>query len=161
MTTITNTITITIAIAIAIAIPIAINSYSPRRIRHPCTHNRWEAGRSLCWKISVGNLLSPDSNCLPFLPNLTLQLSTPLPCSIMRFRLAGRTQDKFQTIILTNVMISATIRLHPLTTHHPPLASCLLVPSDCNTASSWTEHTGAFIGAYCQVRLGVSCLWRV
>jgi len=44
---------------------------------------------------------------------------------------------------------------------HPPPASCLPVPGACNLASLWIEHTGAYMGAYSQVRLGVSCLLRV
>jgi len=59
-----------------------------------------------------------------------------------------RAKDKVQTIISTNVMISATI-------YHPPPATCLPVPGTCNSASLWIEHPGAYMGAYSQVRLGV------
>jgi hypothetical protein len=70
-------ITITNTIAIAIAIAIAIITISPRPNAHTYGHNRWEAGSRFRWKISVGDLLSPRSNCLPFLQNLMLQLSKP------------------------------------------------------------------------------------
>jgi hypothetical protein len=75
MITITNTITIAIAIAIAIAA--AIITISPRLNAHTYARNRWDAGSRFRWKIGVGDLLSPSSNCLPFLQNLRLQLSTP------------------------------------------------------------------------------------
>ena len=42
-----------------------------------------------------------------------------------------------------------------------PLVSCLLVPTTCNTATLWIRLPGAFMGAYNQVRFGVSCLGRV
>jgi len=74
---ITITITNTIAITIAIAIAIAIISISPRPNAHTSGHNQWEAGTRFRWKICNGDLLSPSSNCLPFLLKLRLQLSTP------------------------------------------------------------------------------------
>jgi len=58
-------------------------------------------------------------------------------------------------MISTDVMISATA------TRLPPPASHLPVPGACNSASLWIEHQGAYMGAYSQVRLGVSCLLRV
>jgi len=73
----------------------------------------------------------------------------------------GRARDKVQTMISTDVMISATIRCPPSATHCTPHPSCLPVPGFCNSASLWIEHVGAYMGAYSQVRLGVSCLLRV
>jgi hypothetical protein len=71
MITITNTITSAIVIAIVIIF------ISLRPNAHTYAHNRWEAGTRFRWKIWVGDLLSPRSNCPPFLQNLKLQLSTP------------------------------------------------------------------------------------
>jgi len=157
MITITNTITIVIATAITIA----IITISPRPKGHTFAHNRVERGSRFRWKIWVGDLRSPGSNCLLFLGNVRLQLSTPWPWGIVRFRLSGHANVEIQNMISTNVMILATIRFQPLTTRHPPPDSCLPVPGACNSASSWTEHTGAYMGVYIQVRLRVSCLWRV
>ena len=70
MITITDTITIAV-------ITIAIITISPGPNAHTYTHNPWEASSRFHWKIRVGDLLSPRSNCLPFLQNLGLQLSTP------------------------------------------------------------------------------------
>jgi len=70
MITITDTITIAI-------ITIVIITISPGPNTHTYIHNRWEEGSRFRWKIRVGDLLSPRSNCLPFLQNLRLQLSTP------------------------------------------------------------------------------------
>jgi hypothetical protein len=80
MITITNTITIAV-IAIAIInitiITIAIITISPGASAQTYAYNLWEASSRFCWKISVGVLLSPTSNCLPFLQNLRLELSAP------------------------------------------------------------------------------------
>jgi hypothetical protein len=79
MITITNTIAMAMAMGFAIAftIAIAIISISPRPNAPAYCHNQWEAGTRFRWKISIGDLLSPSSNCLPFQRNLRLQLSTP------------------------------------------------------------------------------------
>jgi hypothetical protein len=81
---ITITITITIAnitivnITIAnIAIAFITIAISPGPNGHTYTQNRWSARSRSRWKICVGDLLSPRSNCLPFLQHLRLQLSTP------------------------------------------------------------------------------------
>jgi hypothetical protein len=80
MITITNTIAIAIAIPIPIPIPIAIPipitiiSIGPQPNVHRYTHNQWKAGTRFRWKIRIGDLLSPSSNCLPFLWNLSFQL---------------------------------------------------------------------------------------
>jgi len=79
---------------------------------HAYTHNLWEASSGFCYKIQVGDLLSPRSNCLPFLQNIGLQLSTPWSWDIVRFNLGGRAKNEFQTMILTDVMIWAA--RHPL-----------------------------------------------
>ena len=119
MITITNTNTITIAIAIAIG----TISISPRPNAHTYTHNRWEADTWFPWKICVGCLLSPSSNCLPFLWNRRLQLSTSWQWDIVRSCHGGRAKDKVQTMISTDVMISATICHPPPATRHPPPAT--------------------------------------
>jgi len=164
--TIATTIAIVIAITIAIAIAIAIISISPRLNAHTYSHNRWEAGTRFRWKISVRDLLSPRSNWLPLLQNLRLQLLTWWLWGIVRSCRGGCAKDKVQTMISTDVTISATIScppsatLHttchpPNTTHHMPPASRLPVPGVCNSASLWIEHAGVYMGAYSQVRLGV------
>ena len=100
-----------------IAITIAI---IPRPNVHTYAHNRWEAGSRLCWKIWVGDLLSPRSNYLPFLQNRRLQLSTPWPWGIMRSRPGGCAKDKVQTMISTDIKISAGRHPPPATRHIPP-----------------------------------------
>jgi len=175
MITITNTMMIAIDIGIAITIAIAIISISPRPNAHTYAHNRFEVGSRFRWKIWVGDLLSPSSNCLPFLRNLRLQLSIPWRSDIVRSCHGGHAKDKVQTMILTDVMITANICcLRPATRYTPhatccppnsayqtPPGSCLPVPSICNSASLWIKYTGANMGAYSQVRLAVSCLLRV
>jgi hypothetical protein len=64
-------------------------------------------------------------------------------------------------MISIDIMISATKHHPPLTAHYSPLAACLMVPATCNSASVWIKHTGAYMGAYTQVILGVSCHLRV
>ena len=129
-------ITITITIAIAIAIAIAIISISPRPNVHTHALNQLEGGTRFRWKIWVGDLLSPRSNCLPFLCNLRLQLSISWPWGIVRSCHSGCAKDKVQTMISTNVMISATIhrppsaaqhttRHIPPTKHYPPYSTSL------------------------------------
>jgi len=115
MITITDAIIITIIIIAIITIAI-----SPGLNAHTYAHNRWEAGSRYRWKIWVWDLLSPRSNCLPFLQNLRLQLSTPWSWGIVRFRLGGCAKDKIQTMIYTNVMILAA--------QHPLPATCLTPP---------------------------------
>jgi hypothetical protein len=87
----------------------------------------------------------------------------------------GRANDKVQTTISTDIMISANIRRlppatrqtphaarrPPNTTRHTPPASRLPVPGICNSASLWIEHAEAYMGAYSQASLGVSCRLRV
>jgi len=157
MITITNTNTITIGIGIANAIAIAIVtiSISPRRNAHTYAHNRWEASTRFRWIIWVGDLLSPSSNCLPFLRNRRLQLSTPWPWGIMRSWHGGRAKDKVQTMISTDVMISATICHPPLATRHPPPSSRCLAPATQQVSGSSTlEHTWKHI-----VKWDWECTW--
>jgi len=152
MVTITDTIAIAIITIAIVTIAITI---SPTPNAHTYTHNRREAGTRLCWKIWVRDLLSPRSNWLPFLQSIRLELSTPWPWGIVRCRHGGRAIDMVQTMISTNIIISATaICFPPPATRHP-------VPGACNSAGLWIEHPGADMGAYSQVRLRVSCLWRV
>lgn len=42
----------------------------------------------------------------------------------MQYDSSGNANDKFQTIILIDVMISPTIHCQPPTTHHLPPATC-------------------------------------
>jgi hypothetical protein len=68
---------ITIAI-ITIAIrTIVIIAISPGLNANTYAHNQWDADSRFRWKILVQDLLSPRSNCLSFLQNRRLQLSTP------------------------------------------------------------------------------------
>jgi len=123
----------------------------------------------------VRNLLSSKFNYQPFLQHIPLQLSTPWPWGIVRSCHGGRTNDKVQTTILTNIRISANIRclrrathctlpaacLPWITTHYMPSGSHLPVPGVCNSASLWIEHAGAYMEACSQVRLRVSSTWSV
>ena len=124
MITITNTITIAIITIAIISIAIVtIPTISPGPNVHTYTLNPWKAGSIFPWTIWVGNLPSPRSNGLPFLQYLMLQLSTPWPWGIQRSRHSGHAEDKVQTIILTDVISSAT------PTHHVPPSTCHLPPS--------------------------------
>jgi hypothetical protein len=80
MITITDTITIaiiTITIITTTIIAIPINTISPHRNAHTQIHNPWAASSTCHWKVGFGHLLSPRSNCLPFLQNQREQWSTP------------------------------------------------------------------------------------
>jgi len=161
MITITNTITIaviTIAIITIAIITIAIITISPGPNAQTYTHNLQKASSRFCWKIQVGDLLSARSKCLPFLPHLTLQLSTPWSWGIVRFLLGGRAKDTIQTMISTEVMISAAHHPRPATchmphatrhpsnaAHHMPPAWRLQGPGVCNSTSLWIEHVGAYL----------------
>jgi len=155
-------ITITDAITIAI-ITNGIITISPGRNVLTYTHNRWEAGSRSHWKIWVRDLLSPRPNCLPFLQNPRLQLSTPWPRGIVRPHRGGRAENKVETMISTDVMISATQYHQPPATRHPPPATRYLPPGAWRLplSKSLDRALGAYMGAYSQVRLGVSCLLRV
>jgi len=122
---ITITVTNTIAIAIAIAIAISI---SPRLNAHTYAHNWWEAGTGFCWKIWVGDQLTSRLNCPPLLQNLRLRLSTPWPWGIMRSGRSVHAEDTDQTMISTDVMISATIRRQSPSTGDQPPATSLTPP---------------------------------
>jgi len=124
---ITTTDTITIAINSISIITIAIITNSPGPNANTYAHNPWEASSRFCLKISVADLLSPRSNCLPFLQNLRPQLSTPWSWGILRFCRGVRAEDKIQTIVYTDIMRSAAGHLLP-TTCHMPHATCLMPP---------------------------------
>jgi len=145
MITTTNTITIAI-------ITIAIIIISPGQNTHTYPHNRWEAGTRFRRKVWVGDLLSPRSNCLPFLQNLRLPLSTPWPWDIMQYRRGGR--EKYDSDYDID-------QCHDVDHRHLPHATRLPVASPCNSARLWIEHPGAYMGVYSQVILGVSCLLTV
>jgi len=76
-------------------------------------------------KIWVGDLLSPTLNSLPSRCNLRLKLLTQWPWGIMRSCRGGRAKDNDQTIILTDIMISAIIYHTPSATHHLPPSAWL------------------------------------
>jgi len=116
-------ITITMAIITMAIITMAIITISPGPNAHTYAQNLWEAGSWFHRKIWVGDLLSPRSNCLPFLQYLRLQLSTPWPWGIVRSCRGGRAKDKVQTTISTDVMILANIRRLPPATRHTPHAT--------------------------------------
>ena len=101
-------------------------------------HDSENVGNSFRWRTWVRNLVSQSSNCLPFMRNLRLQLSTPWLCSILRFCHSGKTYDKVWTIILTDIMISAAI-CHPLSTiHHTTHGTCPTMPTICHLPhTSW------------------------
>jgi len=145
MITITDAITIMI-ITIAI-ITLSISIISHELNTHTYADNRLEPNsRSRC-NLRVRDLLSTRSNCLPFLQNLRLQLWTPWMWSIMRSSCGRCAKAEVQTMILTDVTISANIHHQPPTTRCWPPASPIPVPGGCNSASLWTEHTGAYMGA--------------
>ena len=126
---------------------------------HAYTYNRWEMRSWFRWEIWVGDLLSPRSNCLPLLQNLRLQVSTPWLWGIVRFRYGGRAKDMIQTMILTDVMISAA---HPplpaicqmTHTTNPALLATRCLPHAsrfpglgiCNSTSLWIEYVVAYSG---------------
>jgi len=59
-------------------------------------------------------------------------------------------------------MVSATTVRHlPALSWLASPAICLLAPGTYNSACLWIERPGAYMGAYSQVRLGLSYLWRV
>jgi len=61
---------------------------------------------------------------------------------MVRFFRTGRAKDKVQTMILTDVMISADIRRHPPTTRHQLHASLCLAPATQQVSGPSTqEHT--------------------
>ena len=146
------TITIINTIAITIAIAIAIISISPRPNVHTCAHNWWEEDTRFRCKIWVGDMLTPRWNCLPLLRDLRLQLSTPWSWGIVRSCHGGRAKDKIEPMILTDLMISATIRRLPSATHHMPHAARQTLPtihhlpsaSRC-LASATQEFSGLFM----------------
>jgi len=126
----------TIADTITVAIPNAIFPVSPGPNAHTYAYNRWEAGTRFRWKIWVSDLLSPRSNCLPFLRNLRLQLSTPSVSGILRSCRGGHAKDKVQTLILTDVMILAAIP------HLPHGSWCLASATQSEVSgSSMQERT--------------------
>jgi len=102
-------------------ITIAVITISQGPNAHTYAHNQWEAGNRFRWKIWVRDLLSPRSNCLPFLQNLRLQLSTPWLWVIEISRRSGRTKNTAQTKIWTDLMISATATRLPLSISCHPL----------------------------------------
>jgi hypothetical protein len=142
-------------ITIAI-ITIAIITISPGTDVQTYAHNPWEATCRVCWKISVPDHLSPRSNCLPFLPNLRLQLSRPWLSGIVRSRSGGGAKDKVKTMISTDFMMSATAtrlpspftrlqlpasRFPPSASRHPPPASlCLARVTKHVSGSTMQEH---------------------
>ena len=112
-------ITITISNTNTISIAIAIITISPGPNAHPFTNNGWEAGSRLCWKIWVGDLLSPRFDCLPFLHYLWY-------CNC---------QHHDQEASWDHVVVALKIRLRlwywqtlwfwpPYTARHPPPATC-------------------------------------
>jgi len=144
--TITSTITITITITIL--------TISPRPNVHTYTQNRRETGCRLCWENWVGDLLSPRSNCLPFLQNLRLQLSTPWPWGIVRSCHGGRTKDKVQTTISTDVMISANNAAYhlPHATRRPPPAAkhCLPYTTSLTPPGAWRLRLSKSLDRACR-----------
>ena len=145
MIIITDTITIaviTIAIIAIAIITIAIITISPGPNAHTYAHTPWEASSTFSWKIWVGDLLSPRSNCLPFLQNLRLQLSTPWLWGIVRFRLSGRAKDEIQTMIETDVRLSASGHM-PQGTHQILLSTCHLPQASQCLASASHQVSGS------------------
>ena len=97
-------------------------------------------GSGFRWRIWARDLLSPRSNCLHFLWNLRLQVSTPWPWGIVRSHLGGRAKDMVQTTISTDVMISATIRRLPSATREcrmPPAKHCPSYATSLTTPGPW------------------------
>ena len=147
MITITNTNSITITIAVTIAI--VTISIIPRPNAHTYSHNRWEVGTRFHWKIGVGDLHSATSYGLPFLRNRRLQLPTPWPWGILRPWYEGHAEDQVETMISTNVMISATIC-------HPPAAHRCRAPATQEVSESSTpDHTWKHI-----VKWNWECTWE-
>jgi hypothetical protein len=132
------------------------------RMYMPTNSNRWEARSWFRSKISVGNLPSPSPNCLPFLQNGRLQFSTPWPWGIMRSHRHGEVKDNVQAMRLSDILISAATFGHlPASSGLTSPTNRLLVPGTWNRAPLSIKHPGAYMGTYSQLRLRVSCLWRV
>jgi len=149
MVTITDTFTIaviTIAIITIAIITITILSISSSPNGHTYAHNSWEASSRFRWNIWVGDLLSPRSNCLPFLQNQRLQLSTPGSWGIIRFRLSERAKHLIQTMVSTDVMnLAAATRHPPPATRLLPPASRYLSPGSWRLQlNRWTKHAWAY-----------------
>jgi len=147
MITITDTITIT-------NITMAFNTIVTRPGWDAHTYNniRWERSSQFCWNIWIRDLLSPRSNCLLFLQNLRLKLSISRLWGIVRSHLCGYTRVMLQTIISTEIMISATIN-HPQHTSHYtlPASWCLVPATQQHSGSSTQEHTWEHI---------IKCDWK-
>jgi len=153
MITITNTIT---------NITIAIITISPGPNVHTDAPQSIGSGQQIPLENVSRRSVLPRSNCLPFLQNLRLQLSTPLPRGIVRSRCGGRAKDKVQTTISTDVMISATIR-HPLpaTRHLPHASRCLAPATQQVSGSSTPEHTWEHIVKWdCECLASWECTWE-
>jgi len=75
----------------------------------------------------------------------------------MRSCRGGQAKHNVQTLISTDVMISATTVRHlPASSGLSLPAICLLVRGACNLASLWIEHPGAYMKAGSSVRNGSS-----
>jgi len=123
----------TITISITITIAIATTQHHHQHHHHHHHHRRTECVHIRTkltgyWlRISLRKL-SRRSNCLPFLQYQRLQISTPWPWGIVRSYCGGRAKDKVQTILSTDVMISANIHRLPPATRHTPNAIRLPPP---------------------------------
>ena len=124
--------TITIIIKSTITIIFTIPTRSRGSKMFPYVWNQYQAGCRMCWVISVGEILSLRSNCLPFQKNMRLQLSTPRPWGMIRSCHGGCSKGNLQTTILTDIIISANIscvppaicQMLPATCHLPPATHC-------------------------------------
>jgi len=80
----------------------------------------------------------------------------------MRSCRSGQVKNTVQTMLSTDIIVSATKVCHlPASSGLSSHAIHLRVSGSCNSASLSIEHPGAYMGDYSQVRLEVSCLWRV
>jgi len=123
---------ITIAIITIAIITIAIITISPEW-ENTYIDNWWDGSILLHWKIWIGALLSPRSNCLHFLENLWLQLSTPWLWDMVRSCHSWCAKHTVLTMILTEVMTLATIHCLPPTARYPPHPTCHPLLKTCST----------------------------
>jgi len=126
--------------------------HEPRPKAHTYAQNSWEASSRFGWNIWVTDLLSPRSNCIPFLQNLSLQLSTPWLWGIVRFRLSGH--------IRFRLWYRLTSWFRPLATRHLPPAACHThtPPTKHCSTSLWIEHVGAHLAG---VEFSTGSFWLI
>jgi len=124
-----NTITLIMITIFAIPnITINISIASIRPNGNWYVYKLCKASSGCCCSIWVWDLLSQISNCLPFQQNQSLQLWTPWPSGNVRSGRGGHAKESFQTIIWTDIKISAGEYLQPPIANHRSPTTILMTP---------------------------------